>query len=178
MLKKILLAVVAVVVVFALFVASRPAAYKIERSTLVNAPASAIYPRVAAFPGWTAWSPWAHLDPAMKVDYAGPAEGTGAIYHWKGNDKVGEGRMTITAAEKDQLLRIKLEFIKPWEQTSDTVFRFQPEGAGTRVTWSMTGDRDFVGKLFGVFMDMDAMVGPDFEKGLAALKRESEKAGG
>ncbi len=173
--KRILLVLAAVVVIFAGFVATRPSAYKIERSTVVDAPVEDVFPRVVIFRNWVSWSPWAKLDPNMKVEYAGPKGGLGSVYTWKGDDKVGEGRMTMTGAVKDELVRIKLEFLKPWEQTSLTEFHFVPEGNGTRVTWTMSGTHDFVGKLFAVFMDMDKMVGPDFEKGLAALKAESEQ---
>ena len=173
--KRIFLVLAAVVAIFAAFVATRPSEYKVERSLVINAPASDIFPRVVAFRKWTTWSPWAHLDPSMAVEYSGPKGGVGSVYSWKGNDKVGEGRMTMTAALKDQLIEIRLEFIKPWAQTSQTSFTFQPEGPGTKVTWSMTGERDFVGKLFGLFMDMDKMVGPDFEKGLLALKEKADE---
>ena len=176
MVKKIFLALAVVVAIFAAFVATRPAEYKVERSLVVNAPASDVFSAGAPiFRKWTTWSPWAHLDPGMKVEYSGPKGGVGSTYHWKGNDKVGEGRMTLTGRIQDQLVEIKLQFIKPWEQTSKTSFTFQPEGPGTRVTWSMTGERDFVGKLFGLFMDMDKMVGPDFEKGLLALKEKVDE---
>jgi hypothetical protein len=174
MLKKIVLVLVAFVALFAVFVATRPADYRIERSVLIHAEPSVPFEKVVVFRMWTAWSPWAHLDPNMTVEYSGPKGGVGSIYYWKGNDKVGEGRMTMVSALKDELVEIKLQFIKPWEQTSMTRFTFRPQGQSTKVTWSMSGERDFVGKLFGLFMDMDKMVGPDFEKGLAALKASSE----
>jgi len=173
--KRILLVLAAVVAIFAVFVATRAGQFRLERSLVINAPASEIFPRVASFQKWTRWSPWANLDPGMKVEYSGPKSGVGSVYYWKGNDKVGEGRMTMVSAVKDQAVEIKLEFIKPWEQTSMTRFDFQPDVAGTKVTWSMTGERDFVGKFFGLFMDMDKMVGPDFEKGLLALKEKVDE---
>jgi hypothetical protein len=173
--KRIFLVLAAVVAIFAAYVATRPGEYKVERSLVMSAPASDIFPRVAAFRKWTTWSPWARLDPSMKVEYSGPSAGVGSVYYWKGNDKVGEGRMTMTAVLKDQLVEIQLQFIKPWEQTSKTSFTFQPDVSGTKVTWSMKGERDFVGKLFGLFMDMDKMVGPDFEKGLQALRDKADE---
>ena len=173
--KRIFLVLAAVVAIFAAFVATRPSEYKVERSLVMNAPASEIFPRVVIFRKWATWSPWARPNPSMAVEFSGPKGGVGSVYHWKGNDKVGEGRMTMVSALKDQLIEIKLQFIKPWEQTSKTSFTFQPEGSGTKVTWSMTGERDFVGKLFGLFMDMDKMVGPDFEKGLQALRDKSDE---
>ena len=175
MFKKILMVIVAVVGLFAAYVATRPTQYRISRSVVVAAPGAALYPKVADFRAWEAWSPWAKLDPAMKTDYAGTPGTVGSTYHWKGNDKVGEGRMTITELVPDRLVQVKLEFLKPWEQTSITDFSFVPDGAGTKVTWGMSGEHDFVGKLFALFMDMDKMVGPDFEKGLAALKAETSR---
>ncbi len=175
MFKRILIGITVIVLAFAAFVASRPSTYRVERSVVVEAPAAKPYARVVDFHRWEGWSPWAKLDPAMKLDFAGPESGVGATYHWKGNDKVGEGRMTITGAVPDQRIEVKLEFLKPWEQTSLTVFTFAPDPGGTKVTWSMSGEHDFVGKLFAVFMDMDGMVGPDFEKGLAALKERSRE---
>jgi hypothetical protein len=176
MVKKILLVVLAAVVVFAVYVATRPSSWKVERSIVVKAPAGVVYDRVADFHRWPAWSPWAHLDPNMATDFSGPDSGTGAIYHWKGNDKVGEGRMTITGANPPKEIVIKLEFVKPWEQVSTTTFTFKPEGMRTtRVTWSMTGENDFVGKLFAVFMNMDKVIGTDFQKGLGSLKLASEE---
>jgi uncharacterized protein YndB with AHSA1/START domain len=176
MLKKILLVVVVVVGLFAAFVATRPSQWRISRSATVPAPAESVYPKVADFHGWDAWSPWAKLDPAMKTDFSGTPGTVGSSYHWKGSDKVGEGRMTVTELVPDRLVRIKLEFIKPWEQVSVTEFSFVTEGAGTKVTWAMSGENDFVGKFFAVFMDMDKMVGPDFEKGLGALKAQAAPA--
>jgi uncharacterized protein YndB with AHSA1/START domain len=173
MLKRILIGIAVIVAAFAAFVATRPSTYKVERSLVVDAPPAAVFQRVVDFRKWEGWSPWAKLDPNMKVDFAGPESGVGAIYHWKGNDKVGEGRMTITGASADRLIQVKLEFLKPWAQTSLTQFTFAPDPGGTKVTWTMSGEHDFVGKLFAVFMDMDGMVGPDFEKGLKALKERA-----
>jgi len=175
MIKKILLFLAAFVAIFAAFVATRPATYEVERSIVVKAPADQVFSRAVDLRKWATWSPWSKLDPKMTVEYSGPEVGVGSVYHWKGNDKVGEGRMTITGAVPDSSIQVKLEFLKPWEQTSLTEFTFTPDPGGTRVAWSMSGTHDFVGKLFAIFMDMDKMVGPDFEKGLATLK---EQAGG
>src|SRR5512138_927765 len=105
MAKKILAVFVAVAFLSAIFVASRPSTYKIERSIVVNAPVEKVYPEVVTYQQWSRWSPWANLDPNMAVDYAGPTGATGSVYHWKGNDKVGEGRMTTTGARKDDLVQ-------------------------------------------------------------------------
>ena len=171
MLKKILLSLAVVLVLFAGFVATRPSAYRIERSTVIPGPPEGPFMKVVIFRKWVTWSPWANLDPNMKVDYGGPKGGAGSTYHWVGNDKVGEGKMTMTGALKDQLVQIKLEFIKPWASTSLTEFRFAPEGTGTKVTWTMSGEHDWVGKFFALFWNMDKAIGTDLEKGLENLKR-------
>src|SRR5512137_1487983 len=172
MLKKIVAVVLVALLAFGGFVASRAARYEVVRSAVIDAPASAIFPLVADFKSWDAWSPWAKLDPAMKVDFTGTPGTVGSSYHWVGNDKVGEGRMTITELVPDRLVRIRLQFVKPWEQEATTDFSLVPEGAGTKVTWSMSGENDFVGKVFSVFMDIDKVVGPDYEKGLASLAKQ------
>jgi Polyketide cyclase / dehydrase and lipid transport len=174
MLKKILAAAVIAIAVLALVVATRPADYKVERFVTVSAPAAVAWAQVADFHGWEAWSPWAKLDPGMKAEYGGAASGTGATYHWTGNDKVGEGRMTITGARPGSDVVIRLEFLKPMEDVATSTFSFAPDGAGTKVSWAMSGKLGFVGKAMCMVKSMDKMMGPDFEKGLAALKGVAE----
>ena len=180
MIKKILLSigivVVVLVAVIAILAALQPTHYRIERSATINAPASVVFAQVNDFHKWEAWSPWAKIDPAMKQNYEGASSGTGAIYTWAGNNQVGEGRMTITESHPSDLIKIKLEFIKPWSATNATDFAFKPQGNQTAVTWTMDGDNNFMGKAFGLFMNMDKMVGGDFEKGLAQMKAVSETA--
>ena len=178
MIKKILLGIVIVVVVvvavIAILAALQPTHYHIERSATINAPASVVFAQVNDFHKWKAWSPWAKIDPAMKQTYEGASSGTGAIYTWAGNNQVGEGRMTITESHPNDLIKIKLEFIKPWSATNATDFAFKPQGNQTAVTWTMDGDNNFTGKAFGLFMNMDKMIGGDFEKGLAQMKSVAE----
>lgn len=172
--KRFLMFLLIVIVGFLVFVATRPAQFRVERSALVNAPAGTVYAQIADFHNWGAWSPWEHLDPAMTRSFSGSEAGNGAVYDWKGNDKVGQGRMTITDTQPDQSVGIKLEFMKPYQATSITTFALSPEAAGTRVTWSMEGRNNFVAKAMCVFMNMDKTVGGDFEKGLASLGQVSE----
>jgi hypothetical protein len=122
------------------------------------------------FHKWEAWNPWARLDPAMKHAYAGAPAGTGAVYTWAGNREVGAGRMTMTESRPSDLIRIKLEFLTPFAATSTAEFTFKPEGDRTVVTWSMVGRNNFVAKAIHLVMDMDKMVGGNFEKGLADMK--------
>lgn len=174
MLLKIGLALVALIVVFLGFAATRPASYRVERRTVVAAPPAVAYAQVADFHKWPAWSPWAKLDPAMKTTFSGAPEGTGAVYAWTGNDKVGEGRMTITDARPAQAVDIKLEFMRPMSSVNQTRFAFTPAAGGTEITWNMEGQNNFMAKAFSVFMDFEKMVGGDFERGLANLKSVSE----
>jgi len=170
MLKKILLVLAALIVVFLVVVALQPAEYKVVRSATLPAAPTDAFALVNDFHKWEGWSPWAKLDPSQKTTYTGSAAGTGAVCSWVGNDKVGEGRMTILESRPAELVRIKLEFIKPFASVSDTSFTFKPEGQGTAVTWTMAGRNGFIEKAFCLFMNMDKMVGGDFERGLANLK--------
>lgn len=174
MFKKILLALVLIVALFAGVVALQPADFRITRSATFAAPVATVFAQVNDLHKWEAWSPWAKLDPQMKQTYEGASAGVGAMTSWAGNDEVGEGRMTITESRPDQSIRIKLEFIKPFTATNTAEFDFKPEGAQTTVTWSMSGTNNFVSKAFGLFMNVEKMVGTDFEKGLANLKKVVE----
>jgi len=118
---------------------------------------------------WQAWSPWAKLDPDAKQTYEGPGEGTGAVFRWAGNDRIGEGAMTITDSRPAELVTFRLDFLKPFAATNIAEFTFKPDGSGTLVAWSMTGKRNLMFKAICLFMNMDKMVGGQFEQGLAGL---------
>ena len=174
MLQKVIIGLVVVLGAFALLVASRPAAFHIERSTTIEAPPERVFPLVNDFHAWPRWSPYEDRDPSMARDYAGADAGEGAVYGWDGNDDVGAGRMTITESAPNQRLAIQLEFLRPVVATNEVEFTFAPSGGGTRVVWAMDGRNGFVGKLIALLMDMDGMIGADFEKGLASLKAAAE----
>ena len=169
MLKKILFSLVALIAVAVVVIATRPSAYAVERSSQIAAPADLVFGLVNDLHRWPAWSPWDKLDPQQTRTFDGAEAGTGAIFSWKGNDKVGEGRMTITESRPNELVAISLEFLKPWEAKNDVTISLAPAGEGTKVVWRMDGHNDFLGKAFTMFMDMDSMVGKDFEAGLASL---------
>jgi hypothetical protein len=174
MLKKVLIrlaAIVAVVVIaFAGVVAMQPSEFRITRTASMSASPTAVFAQVNDFHNWETWSPWAKLDPAAKNSFAGPPAGAGAIFTWAGNDNVGEGRMTLTESRPAELIRIKLEFVKPFADTSDAEFTFKAAGDQTEVMWSMFGRKNFLSKAFCLFINMDKMVGGEFEKGLANMK--------
>lgn len=167
----IMLSLVAVFIcLFVVLVATRPADFRITRKTLIDAPPAKVFEQVNDFHAWEDWSPWAKIDPDCKVRYEGAASGVGAVFGWSGNKKVGEGQMTIIESKPSELIRIRLEFFKPFKATNSAEFTFAPNGSGTEVAWSMAGCNSFMAKGFSLFCNMDKMVGKDFEKGLAQLK--------
>jgi hypothetical protein len=176
MLKWTLAAVAAVIVVFLIVVALQPSDFRIERSATMRAPAPAAFAQVNDFQNWQAWSPWEKVDPALKRQYDGPKAGTGAVYAWQGNKDVGEGRMTIMESRPAEVVRIKLEFFKPFAATNTAEFSFKPAGADTTaVTWSMAGQNTFLSKAISMFIDMDRMVGGMFDQGLTQMKAIVER---
>jgi hypothetical protein len=170
MLKWILAAVAAVVVIFLAVVALQPSDFRIERSATMAAPAPAVFAQVNDLRSWQAWSPWEKIDPQLKRTYEGPQAGTGAAYAWAGNKDVGEGRMTITESRPGERILINLEFFKPFAATNTAEFSFKPAGDDTAVTWSMTGKNNFLSKAICLFVNMDRMVGGMFEQGLQQMK--------
>jgi uncharacterized protein YndB with AHSA1/START domain len=170
LLKRILMALGAIIVVFLGVVAMQPSDFRVVRTTTITAPPQAVFSQVNDFHKWEEWSPWAKLDPASKATFEGPSAGPGAIFRWAGNEKVGEGSMTITESRPDELITIKIDFLKPFQATNAAQFTFKPEGDQTIVTWSMAGKNNFLSKAICLFMNMDKMVGGDFEKGLAQMK--------
>jgi len=153
---------------------TRPANYHVERSLTMAATPATVHAVLNDLHRFPEWSPWQKLDPAMKITHEGPPSGVGAKYHWVGNNEVGEGRMTITASTPDESVVEKLEFLKPWASTCDVRFSIIRQGDETKVTWAMDGTNDLMAKVMCLFMDMDAMVGKDFNEGLANLKRVTE----
>jgi hypothetical protein len=176
MLKKVLFSLAVIVAVLAIVVAMQPAEFRVTRRATMSAPAPAVFAQVNELRKWEAWSPWQKLDLAMKVDYEGPPAGPGASYSWVGNSQVGEGRLTITDSRPSDLVRIKLEFMKPFAATNTAEFTFKPEGDKTAVTWSMEGRNNFISKALNLVLNMDKMVGGQFERGLANMKAVAESA--
>lgn len=180
MLKKVALttvvAVVAIIAVLLVVIAMQPNEYSVSRSATVNAPAERVFANVNDFHKWDAWSPWAKIDPNMKQSFDGPPAGKGAAYTWEGNDQVGKGRMEIAESKPAEHIKIDLKFLEPWEADNVTDFTFKPAGEKTEVNWSMSGRHNFVSKAMCLVMDMDKMIGPDFEKGLSQLKTVAEAA--
>jgi uncharacterized protein YndB with AHSA1/START domain len=163
--------VIAAVLVFA---ATKPDTFRVQRTASIKAPPEKIFPLINDFHGWTAWSPYERLDPALKRTYGGASAGKGATYAWEGNGKVGTGRMEIRESSAPSEVVIKLDFVKPMEVSNIAEFRLKRQGDATNVTWAMHGPAPFLTKLMQVFLHMDKMVGEDFEAGLANLKAAAE----
>jgi uncharacterized protein YndB with AHSA1/START domain len=176
MLKKVLIAAAVLVALFVIIVALQPSEFRVARSATIAAPPPAVFAQVNDFHKWEAWNPWGKIDPAMKQAYEGAQAGPGAVYRWSGNNEVGEGRMTIIESRPSDLIRIELEFFKPFAGTSTAEFTFKPEGYQTAVTWSMAGENNFIAKAMHLFMNMDKMIGGQFDKGLASMKSVAETA--
>ena len=170
----IVIALAVVVVLFLVIVAVRPSNFRVTRTANIEAPPDAVFRQVNDFHRWESWSPWAKIDPAMKQTYAGAPAGAGAVYSWDGNNHVGQGRMTLTESRPNERIQIKLEFFKPFAGTNTAEFTFKPEGRQTVVTWSMAGKYAFMPKVFSLFMNMDKMIGGQFEQGLAQMKSLAE----
>ena len=166
----ILLALAFIALVFIIVITGQPDEFTLSRSAKISAPPDKVFPHVNDLHMWEAWSPWAKLDPNAKSTFDGPALGTGSSMAWDGNNKVGSGKMTITDSKPGEAIRFRLDFLKPMKATNTAEFTFRPEGGQTVVVWSMAGKNSFAGKMFGLLMNCDKMVGGQFEKGLASLK--------
>ena len=174
----VIAAVVAIAVAVVVILASaKPDTFSVQRMAVVRAPAESIFPLIDNFQQWANWSPWENKDPAMKRTYGGAQSGKGAVYGWDGNRNVGSGRMEILETSAPAKIVIKLDFFKPFEGHNTAEFTFVPErdASATNITWVMHGPSSFMSKVIQVFMNLDRMIGKDFETGLANLKRLTEK---
>ena len=174
-----IIAIIAVVLAIAIAVvlilaATKPNTFSVQRAITVRVPAEKVFPLINDFHQWGSWSPYENKDPAMKRSYSGPASGRGAVYGWEGNKNVGSGRMEILEASPPSKIVIKLDFFAPFEGHNTAEFTMLPQGDATNVTWLMHGPAPFMNKMMQVFMNLDHMIGKDFEVGLANLKRITE----
>jgi uncharacterized protein YndB with AHSA1/START domain len=172
----IILVIIAVVVAAVLIVASlKPATFRIARSLRIHAPADRIFPFINEFHQWAQWSPFEKLDPAMRKTFGGSPTGRGSTYAWSGNGRAGQGSMEITESIPSSRVVIDLRFERPWKATNRAIFTLESAGDATAVTWAMEGRNVFMAKVMGLFMNMDKMIGKDFEAGLVSLKTLSER---
>src|SRR5688572_20045189 len=169
MIIKILIGVAAVIAIVLVAAATRPAEFRVERSSALSASPEALFEHVNNHHKFSVWNPFMKLDPNVKMTYSGAESGVGAVCSWDGNSDIGAGSCTIIESKPNELVRSRMDWKRPMEGTSTVDFTFRPEGDKTVVTWAMYGKNGFMGKLFSLFMDCDKMCGPQFEKGLAEL---------
>jgi uncharacterized protein YndB with AHSA1/START domain len=174
MIKKIGIAVVVLLAALLIYAATQPDTFRIQRATSIKAPPEKIFAVLNDFLRWEAWSPWEKKDPAMKRTFSAVTSGKGAVYAWEGNRDVGQGRMEIAESVAPSKVAIKLDFVKPFETHNIVEFTLEPKGDSTHVIWTMHGPMPYISKLITVFVNMDSMVGKDFETGLANLKAITE----
>jgi len=175
-----IIAVIAVVLAIAIAIvpilaAAKPNTFSVQRAAAMKAPPEKIFSLINDFHQWGSWSPWENRDPAMTRSFSGAASGRGAVYAWEGNKNVGSGRMEILDASTPLKIIIKLDFFKPFEAHNTAEFTMLPQGDTTSVNWVMHGPAPFMSKMMQVFMNMDQMIGKDFEIGLANLKGLAER---
>jgi uncharacterized protein YndB with AHSA1/START domain len=173
----VIIAVILAIAIAAVLIlaATKPTTLRVQRSVSINAPPERIFSLISDFHQWVTWSPYEQKDPAMKRTYSGAERGRGAVYAWDGNKNVGSGRMEILDVSAPSKIVIKLDFFKPFEGHNTAEFTMLPQGDGTHVTWLMHGPANFMSRLIQVFMNLDNMIGKDFEAGLANLKTITEK---
>ena len=170
-----MIAVVLAIAIILILAAAKPDRFRVQRAITVKAPPERIFPLINDFHQWGTWSPYEHRDPAMKRTYSGAESGKGAVYAWEGNKNVGSGRMEILDASAPSKIVIKLDFFTPFEAHNTAEFTMLPQGDATSLTWLMHGPAPFMSKVMQVFMNMDKMIGKDFEAGLAKLKKLTER---
>ncbi len=172
-----IIAIVAVVVLAGvlIYAATRPDTFSVQRSLAIKAPPEKIYALIADFRKWGEWSPYEKLDPAMQRSFSGADSGQGAVYAWDSKGKAGAGRMEITQTTAPNSIVIQLDFVKPFEAHNTATFTLQGEGDATRVSWTMSGRANYFHKLLSVFLNMDQLIGKDFETGLDNIKRITEQ---
>jgi hypothetical protein len=172
-LKKLALGLCAIVAILAAVVAVQPSEFRVERSAIVQAPAGVVYAHIQSLRAMDEWSPYAKMDPQMQIHYEGPEGGVGARSSWQG-PQMGTGRLTITAVEPDRSVEMRLEMLTPMQADNRILFSLAPMGGATQVTWRMQGRNGLLGKAIGLVIGMDAMLGGQFEQGLASLEGVAE----
>ena len=174
MLKTLLLIVAAAIAALLIYAATKPDAFRIQRSATIAAPPEKVFALINDLRQFNTWNPFAKMEPTVIITYDATSAGVGGAYNWQG-EKTGVGRMQITESVPAQRVSAKLDFTKPFEAHNVVDFTVQPQGNGSTVTWAMHGPMPYLNRLMTIFFDMDKTVGKDFEAGLANLKALAEK---
>lgn len=173
-LKIILIVILAIVGLFLIMGLFAPKEYSVKRSVNINAPTEIVKEQVVKFKNFQQWEPWGEADPNMKVTIDGTDGAVGAVYQWEGNNDVGSGTQEIIKMT-DERVDIKLNFTAPWESEDFVYYEFNNLGRTTEVAWGMNGSNPFPMNVFMMFMNLEEMIGTQYDKGLAQLKTRCEK---
>lgn len=174
MLKSIALILAVALAALLLYAATRPDTFAVQRSALIQASPDKLFPLINDLHQFNTWNPYARKDPAMRIDYRGPAGGPGAAFDFSGNKDAGKGSIEVTGGQAPTRVDMRLDMVEPFEGHNQIAFTLTPQGQATQVTWAMHGPSSYLSKVIGIFLDMDHMIGRDFEAGLARLKATAE----
>ena len=175
MFKIIIATMILLVVTLLIYAATKPDTFRVQRTVSINAPPNKVFGLINDFHTWASWSPWEKKDLAMKKTHSGAPQSKGAMLEWDGNKDVGTGGMEVLESVPASKIAIKLDFLKPFEAHNQAEFTLTSNASSTQVTWAMYGPQPFMMKVMDIVMNMDKMVGQDFEAGLANLKAVAEK---
>lgn len=172
-LMYIILAIVLLVVILALIA---PKSYAVDRKIIIRKPIAEVYAYLKYLKNQDDWSPWQERDPEMKKTFTGTDGEVGFVTAWESDHKqVGSGEQEIVGLKENEEITTHLRFLKPFKSQSDAFIRLNEVDGGTRVTWGFSGNNKFPTSIFMLFMNMEKAVGPDFEQGLAKMKKVLEK---
>ena len=170
MLIKILIVLAVVVVGIIILSRFQANTYSVERTGIIAAPPSVVYAQIIDFHNWVKFDPCIEQDSNTAFTYQGPANGVGAMYTWE-SKTIGTGNMTIAEVTPNEEVKMDQHTLKPWDSKSKTAFKMAPHGNGTKLTWSMTGEHNFISKVMCVFTSMDKMIGGQYERGLERMNQ-------
>jgi uncharacterized protein YndB with AHSA1/START domain len=175
MVWKALLLIVVVIAVIIIYAATKPSTFHVERSIAILAPPEKVFPLINDLHNWPRWAPQDREDRTMKRTFSDSTSGVGATSRWSGSGNTGQGLMTITESDPPRSVTIAVDWQRPFAARNINEFHLEPDGSGSRVTWSMTGPNLFIIKLMSVFTNMDRTMGRHFERGLQNLKANAEQ---
>jgi hypothetical protein len=176
MLRWILIGIAAVIAAFVVVVALQPSEFHLARTATVEAPADAVFAQVNDLKKWEKWSPWAKIDPNVKMTYEGPSEGAGTMASWSGNSEVGEGKMTLVESRPGELVKVNVDMVKPMEGSSRSEFTFKPDGDKTAVTWHMSAHHNFLQKAMCLVMNGKKMMREMMDEGLSKMNTAAKSS--
>ncbi len=172
MIKKILVGALTLVGLFLIVALFLPKKVSVTRSIIIGAGALDVYNKVADFNYYKQWNPWSQMEATAKNSISGNPKEVGHSWSWDG-DKVGAGSLVIEKLESGKSIQSKLTFTRPMQAVASDRWLFEYQGENTRVTWTYEGEMDYpIGRYFG--LGMEGMLGPDYEKGLANVKKMCE----